>query len=95
MGTARLSRSDYIASEDDNVLVTGVSKDKNALAYFGYAYFYENQKTIRDIPLAGKDRGRGCARIRNRLRKGPTPWPVLCWSTSIKSQRSVLRSRLS
>jgi phosphate transport system substrate-binding protein len=55
MGTARLSRSDYIASEDDNVLVTGVSKDKNALAYFGFAYYIENQKTVKDIPLAGKD----------------------------------------
>ncbi len=55
MGTARLSRADYIASEDDNVLVTGVSKDKNALGYFGYAYFFENQKAIRNIPLAGKD----------------------------------------
>ncbi|MBC7531969.1 MAG: PstS family phosphate ABC transporter substrate-binding protein [Oligoflexus sp.] len=55
MGTARLSRSDYIASEDDNVLVTGVSKDKNALGYFGFAYFVENAKVIRDIPIVGKD----------------------------------------
>ena len=55
MGTARASRSDYIASEDDNVLVTGISKDKNALGYFGFAYYIENQKTLRDIPLAGKD----------------------------------------
>ena len=55
MGTARLSRADYVASEDDNVIVTGVSKDKNALGYFGYAYFYENQKTLRDVPIQGKD----------------------------------------
>ncbi len=55
MGTARLSRNDYTASEDDNVLVTGVSKDKNALGYFGFAYYIENQKKIRDIPLSGKD----------------------------------------
>lgn len=52
MGTARLSRADYVASEDDNVLVTGVSKDKNALGYFGFAYYVENQKILRDIPLA-------------------------------------------
>ncbi len=55
MGTARLSRNDYTASEDDNVLVTGVSKDKNALGYFGYAYYIENQKKVRDIPVSGKD----------------------------------------
>ena len=54
MGTARLSRNDYIASEDDNVLVTGVSKDKNALGYFGFAYFVENQKAIRALPIADK-----------------------------------------
>lgn len=52
MGTARLSRADYVASEDDNVLVTGVTKDKNALGYFGYAYYVENQKALRDIPIA-------------------------------------------
>lgn len=52
MGTARLSRNDYVASEDDNVLVTGVTRDKNALAYFGYAYYIENKNTVRDIPVA-------------------------------------------
>lgn len=52
MGTARLSRNDYVSSEDDNVLVTGVSRDKNALAYFGYAYYIENKGTVRDIPIA-------------------------------------------
>ncbi len=56
MGTARLSRNDYVASEDDNVIVTGVSKDKNALGYFGFAYYVENKGALRDIPLAGKDK---------------------------------------
>ncbi|HYX39998.1 MAG TPA: PstS family phosphate ABC transporter substrate-binding protein [Oligoflexus sp.] len=56
MGTARLSRNDYVASEDDNVLVTGVSKDKNAMAYFGYAYYEENQQSMNLVALAkGKD----------------------------------------
>jgi phosphate transport system substrate-binding protein len=54
MGTARLSRSDYNASEDDNVLVTGISRDKNSLGYFGYAYFVESAKILRDIPLSAK-----------------------------------------
>jgi len=51
MGTARLSRSDYVASEDDNVLVTGVTKDKNALAYFGFAYYEENKKSMNLVAL--------------------------------------------
>jgi phosphate transport system substrate-binding protein len=52
MGTARLSRNDYVASEDDNVLVTGVSKDKYAMAYFGFAYYEENQKAMNVLALA-------------------------------------------
>jgi phosphate transport system substrate-binding protein len=56
MGTARLSRNDYVASEDDNVIVTGVSKDKNALGYFGFAYFVENKNAIRGVSVAGKDK---------------------------------------
>jgi len=39
VGQARASRSDYTASEDDDVLVKGVSKDPNALGYFGLAYY--------------------------------------------------------
>src|SRR5918994_4917270 len=34
-----VNRSDYEASEDDNVLVQGVSGDENALGYFGYSYY--------------------------------------------------------
>jgi phosphate transport system substrate-binding protein len=51
MGTARLSRNDYVASEDDNVLVTGVTKDKNAMAYFGYAYFEENKNAMSAVSI--------------------------------------------
>jgi phosphate transport system substrate-binding protein len=51
MGTARLSRSDYVASEDDNVMVTGVSKDKYAMAYIGYAYYEENKKMMNVVAL--------------------------------------------
>jgi phosphate transport system substrate-binding protein len=41
-GKAKSSRGDYTASEDDNVLVQGVSRDKGGLGYFGYAYYIEN-----------------------------------------------------
>lgn len=36
-GKSKASRGDYTASEDDNVLVQGVSRDVNAIGYFGYA----------------------------------------------------------
>ena len=39
VGEAGSSRGDYTASEDDNVLVQGIKGDKNAIGFFGYAYF--------------------------------------------------------
>jgi phosphate transport system substrate-binding protein len=57
MGEEDASRPDYSASEDDNVLVQGVGGDQNALGYFGYAYYIENEARLRAI---GIDNGSGC-----------------------------------
>lgn len=46
-------RADYTASADDNVLVTGISGDKNALGYFGYAYYVENKGKLKLVPIDG------------------------------------------
>ena len=46
VGKAKASRGDFTASEDDNVLVQGVSRDVNALGYFGYAYYAENRERL-------------------------------------------------
>lgn len=57
VGKAKASRGDYTASEDDNVLVQGVSRDVNAIGYFGYAYYAENQGKLKAVPIvnsAGK-----------------------------------------
>lgn len=43
VGKAKSSRSDYTASEDDNILVKGVAGDKYALGYFGYVYYLHNK----------------------------------------------------
>lgn len=56
VGQSGSSRGDYTASEDDNVLVQGVSGDKNALGFFGLAYFEENQEKLK---LVGVDDGSG------------------------------------
>ena len=52
-GKEDASRSDYTASEDDNVLVRGVSQDPNALGYFGYSYYAENTKRLRAVAING------------------------------------------
>lgn len=56
-GEEGASRGDYTASEDDNVLVQGVEGDPNALGYFGYAYYYENQDRMKSLEI---DNGSGC-----------------------------------
>lgn len=57
VGEEGASRSDYTASEDDNVLVQGVAGDENALGYFGYAYYVENRDKLKVLAIDG---GAGC-----------------------------------
>ncbi|MBK8177356.1 MAG: PstS family phosphate ABC transporter substrate-binding protein [Planctomycetes bacterium] len=57
VGKAKSSRTDFTASEDDNVLVKGVAADKNALGYFGYSYYAPNASKVKAVPIvnaAGK-----------------------------------------
>ncbi|MEL6778235.1 MAG: PstS family phosphate ABC transporter substrate-binding protein [Cyanobacteria bacterium J06597_16] len=54
-GEEGASRGDYTASEDDNVLVLGVSRDKNALGYFGMSYYLENQDSLKAVGVASED----------------------------------------
>lgn len=53
-GKSKASRGDFTASEDDNVLVQGVSQDVNAIGYFGYAYYAENQSRLKAVPIVEK-----------------------------------------
>jgi len=55
MGESGSSRADFTASEDDNVLVQGVVNDPNALAYFGFAYYIENQDRLQAVAIDGGD----------------------------------------
>ncbi|MGE0566456.1 MAG: PstS family phosphate ABC transporter substrate-binding protein [Bacteroidia bacterium] len=56
VGKSHSSRGDYTASEDDNVLVQGIKSDKNALGFFGLAYYIENQDILK---LVGINSGSG------------------------------------
>ncbi|MBE9064194.1 PstS family phosphate ABC transporter substrate-binding protein [cf. Phormidesmis sp. LEGE 11477] len=50
-GEEGASRGDYTASEDDNVIVTGVESTSGGLGYFGYAYYEENQDQLKSIEV--------------------------------------------
>ena len=54
-GKSKSSRGDFTASEDDNVLVQGVSRDPNALGFFGFAYYIENKDKLKAVPIVEKD----------------------------------------
>jgi len=56
-GEEGVSRSDYEASEDDNVLVDGVSNTDGAMGYFGFTYFEENADRLKALEI---DSGGGC-----------------------------------
>ncbi len=51
------TRDDYEASEDDNVLVSGVEGTKGATGYFGYSYYEEHTDTLKALSI---DDGKGC-----------------------------------
>ena len=57
VGKEDASRSDYSASADDNVLIRGVAGDKNALGYFGFAFYSSSPDLLKLIAI---DSGSGC-----------------------------------
>ena len=56
-GESQSSRGDFLASENDNVIVQGVSGDHNSFGYFGYDYYIENKDKLKLIEI---DAGQGC-----------------------------------
>lgn len=57
VGEAGATRMDFQGSEDDNVLVQGVSGDRYSLGYLGFAYVMENRQRVKVIAVDG---GGGC-----------------------------------
>jgi phosphate transport system substrate-binding protein len=57
-GKAKASRSDYSPSEDDNVLVQGVSGTKGGLGYFGFSYYDENRDRLKAVQVQNPKTGK-------------------------------------
>jgi phosphate transport system substrate-binding protein len=56
-GKAKASRSDYLATENDNVIVQGVQGERGGMGYFGFSYFEENADKLKLVKVDG---GNGC-----------------------------------
>jgi phosphate transport system substrate-binding protein len=92
-GRARQSRSDYSASEDDNILVQGVSGDRGAMGYFGLSYYEENRSRLKVLRV---DSGGGCVApnktsVQSRRYK-PLSRPLFIYAKRESFRRSAVRA---
>jgi phosphate transport system substrate-binding protein len=55
VGEEHASRGDFTSSEDDNVLVQGIARDRYALGFFGFAYFDENRERVAAVPIVPRE----------------------------------------
>jgi phosphate transport system substrate-binding protein len=60
-GKAKATRADFTASEDDNVLVTGIERDANSLGYIPYAYYEPHQGQLKAVAI-DEGKGKGCVK---------------------------------
>jgi phosphate transport system substrate-binding protein len=91
------SRGDYTSSEDDNILVQGISQDVGALGFFGLAYYDHNKEKLRLVPVDdGKpDNGAGpIAPTAETVRNGtyqPLSRPIFIYVAKKSLDREVIQ----
>jgi phosphate transport system substrate-binding protein len=93
VGKSGESRGDFTASEDDNVLVQGIEGDKNALGFFGLAYYEENKDRLR---LVGVNGGKGViSPTTETVRNGsyaPLSRPIFIYVSKAAARRAEVKS---
>ncbi|MDJ0553119.1 MAG: PstS family phosphate ABC transporter substrate-binding protein [Microcoleaceae cyanobacterium MO_207.B10] len=91
VGEGRETRSDYTASEDDEVLVEGVSNNPNALGYFGYAYYIEHQDKLKALSV---DSGNGAVMPTEtaveQAKYQPLARPLFIYVNAVSAQNNPL-----
>ncbi len=98
VGEEGASRTDFTASEDDNVLVQGVAGDRNALGFFGYAYYDNNQDRLKLLGIddGNPANGEGCIKPSTEtVRNGqyqPLARPEFIYVNSASAQDSTIRA---
>lgn len=94
VGKAKSSRGDYQASEDDNVIVQFVSRDKGALGYFGLAYYEENKDKLKAVPIKATESSPGVLpslETVNNSTYQPLSRPIFIYVKAKALQRPVVR----
>ncbi|HWA36787.1 MAG TPA: PstS family phosphate ABC transporter substrate-binding protein [Burkholderiales bacterium] len=93
VGKSKSSRGDFTASEDDNVLVQGVSRDVNGLGYFGFAYYVENKDKLKAVPIVN-DKGQPVAPSLEAVEKGsytPLARPIFIYVSTKSLARAEVK----
>ncbi|CAN5161220.1 PstS family phosphate ABC transporter substrate-binding protein [soil metagenome] len=94
-GRARASRTDYQASEDDNVLVQGVSGERGGMGYFGYSYFIANQSRLNAVqvrnPKTDQCVAPGIATVHNNTYK-PLSRPLFIYAKGSSFRRTEVQA---
>jgi len=98
VGKAKSSRGDYTASEDDNVLVKGVTGNPNAIGYFGFAYYAANPRAVKALAVDwGK--GQGCVKpsLENVLagKYNPLSRPLFIYVSQKAAERPEVKEFVS
>ena len=93
VGEAQASRADYSPNANDNILVQGISGDENALGYFGFAYYLENQSRLNAVAI---DDGHGCvAPTPETIKNGeytPLSRPLFIYVNTAELERPEVRA---
>ena len=95
-GRARASRTDYQASEDDNVLVQGVAGERGGMGYFGYSYYTENRSRLNAVQVRNPKTDQCVTPNVASVHNTPTSRsPVRCSSTRRDRPSSARKCRRS
>ncbi len=96
-GKAKQSRSDYQASEDDNVLVQGVAGERGGMGYFGYSYYEENQDKLNAVQIRNPKTGQcvapGVETVHNNTYK-PLARPLFIYAKASSFKRTEVQAFL-
>ncbi len=93
MGKSRASRTDFTASEDDNVLVQGVSRNLNAMGFFGFSYYWENRKQLRAVPIVARGASKGVEPSPETVENGtytPLSRPIFIYIAAKAAERKEI-----
>lgn len=96
LGESGASRSDFTASEDDNVLVQGIAGDVNAIGFFGLAYYVENLDRLKVVGIddGNPDNGDGCIEPSNETvgdgTYAPLSRPLLIYVRTSSAENEVV-----